>query len=106
MKPHVIYGIENIEGGKGNPNSLWSSSHGAGRVLGRKVAKETLSMDLFKETMTEAGIQARVEQGTLDESPMAYKNIYDVMAMQTDLVEVLHHVKPTINIKGASKECS
>lgn len=91
--------------GKGNPDSLCSSSHGAGRVLSRSKAKETLNMDDFKATMTEAGVQAKVVPGTLDESPFAYKNIFDVMAMQKDLVDVLHHVKPLINIKGAGKEC-
>lgn len=89
--------------GKGNPDSLCSSSHGAGRVLSRSKAKETLNMDDFKATMT--GIQAKVVNGTLDESPMAYKDIFSVMAMQQDLVEVLHHVRPIINIKGAGKEC-
>ena len=89
--------------GKGNPDSLCSSSHGAGRVLSRSKAKETLNMDDFKATMT--GIQAKVVNGTLDESPMAYKDIFSVMAMQQDLVDVLYHVKPLINIKGAGKEC-
>lgn len=89
--------------GKGNPDSLCSSSHGAGRVLSRSKAKEVLNMDDFKATMT--GIQAKVVNGTLDESPFAYKSIFDVMAMQTELVDVLHHVKPVINIKGAGKEC-
>ena len=91
--------------GKGNPDSLCSSSHGAGRVLSRSKAKETLNMDDFKATMTAAGVQAKVVPGTLDESPFAYKSIFDVMAMQTELVCVLHHVKPIINIKGAGKEC-
>ena len=91
--------------GKGNPDSLFSSSHGAGRVLSRKAAKEQLNMDDFIATMTEKGIQAKVVPGTLDESPMAYKNIFEVMAMQTDLVDVVHHIKPLVNIKGAGKEC-
>lgn len=84
--------------GKGNPESLYSSSHGAGRVLGRREAKESLSMTDFKESML--GIQARVEGATLDESPMAYKDIFKVMDDQWDLVEVLNHITPIINIKG------
>lgn len=91
--------------GKGNPDSLFSSSHGAGRILSRKKAKEELNMDDFVSTMAERGIQARVERGTLDESPSAYKSIFEVMAMQTELVDVVHHIKPLINVKGASKEC-
>lgn len=86
--------------GKGNPESLCSSSHGAGRVMGRKEAKERLDMDVFRAEMAERGIQARVDAGTLDESAGAYKDIFEVMAMQRDLVEVIHHIKPLINIKG------
>ena len=84
--------------GLGNPDSLYSSSHGAGRVLGRRKAKETLDIDKFRDTMQ--GVKAKVEPGTLDESPFAYKNIYEVMDMQKDLVEVISHIKPIINIKG------
>jgi tRNA-splicing ligase RtcB len=84
--------------GKGNPNSLWSSSHGAGRVMGRAAAKRKLDMREFNATMH--GITARVERSTLDESPRAYKDIFSVMKQQKDLVEVTAHVKPIINIKG------
>ena len=84
--------------GKGNPDSLFSSSHGAGRVLGRKEAQRQLDMDNFSSLMS--GITANVSEDTLDESPLAYKNIFDVMDQQKDLVEVLHHIKPIINIKG------
>lgn len=84
--------------GKGCAESLESSSHGAGRVLGRKAAKRELKLEDFQETMVD--IKAKVSDNTLDESPMAYKNIFDVMRLQEDLVEVLHHIKPLINIKG------
>ena len=86
--------------GKGNADSLSSSSHGAGRVMGRKAAKKALQMDDFIRSMQEKGITAKVTPSTLDESPGAYKNIWEVMALQSDLVEVCHHVKPIINIKG------
>jgi tRNA-splicing ligase RtcB len=84
--------------GKGNPDALWSSSHGAGRVLGRKEAKRQLTLDQFTEAMH--GVVALITQETLDESPFAYKNIFDVMAMQSELVDVVAHVKPIINVKG------
>lgn len=84
--------------GLGCSDSLSSSSHGAGRVLGRATAKVQLDMKEFKESMTD--IQARVTEKTLDEAPGAYKNIFDVMDLQKDLVKVLYHVKPVINIKG------
>lgn len=84
--------------GKGNPDALWSSSHGAGRVLGRKAAKRELNVADFESTMQ--GITAKVGAGTLDEAPMAYKNIFEVMRLQSDMVDVVHHIKPLINIKG------
>lgn len=84
--------------GKGNPDSLYSSSHGAGRVMSRSKAKENISMDDFKESMD--GIVAKVTNGTLDESAFAYKDIFEVMENQKELVDVIHHVKPIINIKG------
>ena len=84
--------------GKGCKESLFSSSHGAGRVLGRKQAKKELSMDDFKKEMD--GVTALVDEKTLDESPFAYKNIFDVMQLQSDLVEVVAHVRPIVNIKG------
>ena len=84
--------------GRGNKDSLYSSSHGAGRVLGRKEAKRKLSMDEFKDTMKE--VTGKIDEDTLDEAPMAYKNIFEVMELQNDLVQVIAYIKPLINIKG------
>lgn len=84
--------------GKGNPDSLYSSSHGAGRVMGRKVAKKTLTLEEFKNTMK--GVTAKVEPSTLDEAPMAYKDFEEVLDMQSDLIEIKHRLKPLINIKA------
>lgn len=84
--------------GKGDPCSLYSSSHGAGRVYSRKRAKAELTMEDFQKQME--GITALVENGTLDESPSAYKDIFRVMELQKDLVEIVAHVKPIINIKA------
>ena len=86
--------------GKGNPESLSSSSHGAGRVMGRKEAKKKIDPAAFTAGMKARGITAKTDRHTLDEAPQAYKNIREVMAMQADLVEVLHHIRPIINIKG------
>lgn len=84
--------------GKGNDESLCSSSHGAGRVLGRKEASKVLDVSEFEATMS--GVVAKVGTETLDESPFAYKDIFDVMKQQESLVEVVNHIKPIINIKG------
>jgi tRNA-splicing ligase RtcB len=84
--------------GLGNRDSLYSSSHGAGRNLGRKKAKELIKLEDFVSQMD--GIVAKVTEGTKDESPSAYKDIFQVMEDQKYLVKVLHHIKPIINVKG------
>lgn len=85
--------------GLGNPDALYSSSHGAGRVLSRRKAKEQITLEQFEESMK--GVwAATVGQGTIDESPFAYKDIFKVMELQEDLVEIVHYVKPIINVKG------
>tara|TARA_R110000851_G_C13102760_1_gene569347 strand:- start:83171 stop:84364 length:1194 start_codon:yes stop_codon:yes gene_type:complete len=87
--------------GLGNDDSMQSSSHGAGRVLGRKAAKEKLSLEEFESQMQGSTcVAAKVEASTLDEAPMAYKNIFEVMDLQSDLVKVEHHIKPLVNIKA------
>ena len=84
--------------GKGNQDSLCSSSHGAGRRFSRKEAQETISMEDFKNNMT--GITATITGKTVDESPLAYKDIFKVLELQKDLIEIVSHIKPLINIKG------
>jgi tRNA-splicing ligase RtcB len=84
--------------GKGNPESMNSSSHGAGRVMSRTQAKKLITMADFDQSMR--GIAAPVDVKHIDESPMAYKNIYEVMDLQKDLVDVVTHVTPLINVKG------
>jgi len=84
--------------GRGNNDSLFSSSHGAGRELGRKEAERVLDVEAFKALME--GIKAKVGRSTLDEAPMAYKSINRVMSFQADLVKVVDHIDPIINVKG------
>ncbi|MDH4183424.1 MAG: RtcB family protein [Nitrospinota bacterium] len=84
--------------GKGNEESLFSSSHGAGRAMSRTKAKEAIKMETFASQME--GITSKVRPSTLDEAPDAYKNIFEIMTLQKDLVEVTHHLKPLINIKA------
>ena len=84
--------------GKGNPDSLFSSSHGAGRVMGRKQAKRELNVEDFKAAMQ--GVTALANESTLDESPLAYKDIFEVMRLQADLVDTIHHITPIVNVKG------
>lgn len=84
--------------GLGNEESMNSSSHGAGRVLSRKKAKEILDVNEFNDTMK--GIVTNHTVETLDEAPKAYKNIFEVMELQSELVEVKDRCRPYINVKG------
>ena len=84
--------------GLGNTDFLESSSHGAGRIYSRKEAKEKFSMKEFEEKMN--GIKGTISEDTLDESPMAYKNIYNVMKAQEQSVKIVKQIKPIINWKG------
>jgi tRNA-splicing ligase RtcB (3'-phosphate/5'-hydroxy nucleic acid ligase) len=87
--------------GKGEEASLSSSSHGAGRVMSRTKAKNSVSMKAFEEAMQ--GITGTVDENTLDESPFAYKDIFEVMELQSELVDVIEHIKVLINVKDNSK---
>ena len=87
--------------GKGNKEFLESSSHGAGRVMSRTKAKEKISMKEFEESMK--GIKGTVGEGTLDEAPMAYKDIFEVMEAQKESVKVVKQLKPLINWKGSDR---
>ena len=84
--------------GKGNPASLNSCSHGAGRKFSRRKAQDTLDINTFAQRMQ--GIKANVSEKTLNESPGAYKNIAEVMEAQKDNVEIVNHIKPILNVKG------
>lgn len=84
--------------GKGNPDSFCSCSHGAGRRMSRSEAKNRFNrFDLAEQTK---GIECRKDGGVVDEIPAAYKDIDQVMAHQTDLVEVVHTLRQVICIKG------
>jgi tRNA-splicing ligase RtcB len=84
--------------GKGCEQSLFSSSHGAGRVMSRREAHKLVDMDQFSDMMD--GIAARVTGHTRDEAPVAYKDIHWVIDQQKDLVDVINMITPIVNIKG------
>ncbi len=85
--------------GKGNIHSFMSCSHGAGRTMSRKQAKLTLSFDDFEEQMKDI-VSVDVNENHLDESPMAYKPIQEVMELQKDLVSIVVELTPIANCKG------
>ena len=84
--------------GKGSAASFDSCAHGAGRRMSRNAAQKKFSLeDLAAQT---AGVICRKDKGVLDEIPGAYKDIEEVMANQSDLVEVLHTLKQVLCVKG------
>ena len=84
--------------GRGNAESFHSCAHGAGRKMSRNAAQKAFSTaDLEKQT---EGVICRKDKGVLDEIPGAYKNIDEVMANQSDLVEVVHTLKQVLCVKG------
>lgn len=85
--------------GKGNPESYCSCSHGAGRKMSRAKARRMFTVDDLKKQT--AGVESRKDAAVLDEIPGAYKSIDEVMANQTDLVEVLYTLKQVLCVKGA-----
>lgn len=85
--------------GKGNPEWNYSAPHGAGRLMSRTKAKECLSMDEYKEMM--AGIYTTsVNEATLDEAPMAYKSLDDIIDVIRESVDVIDIMKPIYNFKA------
>lgn len=84
--------------GKGDLASYCSCSHGAGRVMSRAEAKRRFSLtDLIAQTQ---GVECRKDEAVIDEIPASYKDIDQVMANQTDLVEVVHTLKQVLCVKG------
>jgi len=84
--------------GKGNLESFHSCSHGAGRKMSRAKANKTFTLeDHAKAT---EGVECRKDGGVLDETPGAYKSIDDVMAAQSDLVDIVHTLRQVVCVKG------
>ncbi len=80
--------------GKGQPDSMRSASHGAGRVMSRKKAKQSLTWHEAKKIFHEQGVQ--VISAGLDEVPMVYKDIHEVMDAQKDLVDTVARFDPKL----------
>ncbi|WP_065571484.1 RtcB family protein [Microbacterium oleivorans] len=87
-----------VVSGLGNPLSLNSSPHGAGREYSRSAARRTFTHEQLREAMT--GIEFRDTDAFIDEIPQAYKPIDRVMADAGDLVEIRHTLRQLVNVKG------
>ena len=86
--------------GRGNEDWNYSAPHGAGRVLSRTQAKDSLSMDEYEKTM-EGIYTTCVSEATLDEAPMAYKSLDDIIGVIADSVDIIEVLKPIYNFKAS-----
>lgn len=84
--------------GKGNRESFYSCSHGAGRAMSRAEAKRRFT--LKDHILATEGVECRKDKEVIDETPLAYKDIDAVMAAQHDLVDIVHTLKQVVCVKG------
>lgn len=95
MRDGCIIGV-----GKGNEDWNCSAPHGAGRIMSRSKAKEIISLEDFKDSMS--GIYTTtVNQSTIDESPMVYKPMQEIMNNIADTVDIVKVIKPIYNYKAS-----
>ncbi len=88
--------------GKGNEEWNCSAPHGAGRIMSRMQAKAKLNMDEYKKSM-EGVYTTSVNRETLDEAPMAYKSLSDILDVIGETVDVIEVLKPVYNFKAAER---
>ena len=86
--------------GKGNSEWNYSASHGAGRLMSRTKAKNTLSLEEYQKTM-DGVYTTSVNENTLDEAPMAYKSLEDIIDVIRESVDVIDVMKPVYNFKAS-----
>lgn len=86
--------------GKGNPEWNYSAPHGAGRLMSRTKARETLDLAAYQKTM-EGIYTTSVNEATIDEAPMVYKSLEDIMDVIHDSVDVMEVLKPIYNFKAS-----
>lgn len=89
--------------GKGNPEWNYSAPHGAGRVMSRTEAKQSIDLEAYKKSMQ--GIYSTsVNADTLDEAPMAYKSLEDILDVIRDSVDIIDIMKPVYNFKASDSD--
>lgn len=85
--------------GKGNPDWNCSAPHGAGRIMSRTTAKNTLSLDVYRDMMKDV-YTTSVNEETLDEAPQAYKSLEDIIDVIRESVDIIDVMKPIYNFKA------
>ena len=88
--------------GRGNEEWNYSAPHGAGRVMSRKAARDTLSMDEYRKTM-EGIYTTSANPETIDESPMAYKRMEDIIDAIRESVDIVEIIRPVYNFKAGGE---
>lgn len=86
--------------GKGNPDWNYSAPHGAGRLMSRTQARKSINLGEFRESM-EGIYSTSVGRSTLDEAPMAYKSIDEIIDNVGDTLEIIEIIKPIYNYKAS-----
>lgn len=89
--------------GRGNPEWNYSAPHGAGRVMSRAMAKKSVSMEEYKTSM-EGIYTTSVNENTIDEAPMVYKSLEDIIDVIYETVDVIDIIKPVYNFKAAADD--
>jgi RNA-splicing ligase RtcB len=89
--------------GKGNPEWNFSAPHGAGRVLSRSKARAQLSMEEYREAM-KGVYTTSVNPSTLDEAPMAYKSLDDIIGVIGETVDIIDVMRPIYNFKASEEQ--
>lgn len=89
--------------GKENEDWNYSAPHGAGRIMSRAQARKQLSMEQYKEEM-EGIYSTSVNENTIDESPMAYKPMQEIIDNIQDSVEIVKIIKPIYNFKSSGED--
>ena len=88
--------------GRGNPDWNYSAPHGAGRVMSRSKAKATILLEDFEKAM-EGIYTTSVNEATIDESPMAYKSLEDIIDVVSESVDIIEVIKPIFNFKASEE---
>lgn len=95
MRDGCILGI-----GKGNEDWNYSAPHGAGRTMSRSKAKESILLEEYQKAM-DGIFTTSVNTSTIDESPMAYKTMDEIIGNIKDTVEIVDIIKPIYNFKAS-----
>ena len=85
--------------GKGNQDWNCSAPHGAGRIMSRTKAKERFKLEEFKQSMKDVYSTSVVEE-TIDESPMVYKSMQEIIENTKDTIEIQKTIRPIYNFKA------